>query len=119
MMVNALSPSVLERVCSVSAALPQLVSGRSVRLGSNEFVVVKKVTSGGFGAIYTCRQGKETRVLKVQYCCGGCSVYVHVIIYMRIYTCTVHVHVHVYCIYMYIYMYMRKVRQRVIWFVTA
>ena len=76
MMLNALSPSVLERVCSVSAALPQLVSGRSVRLGSSELAVVKKVTSGGFGAIYTCRQGKETKVLKVQYCCGGCSVYV-------------------------------------------
>ena len=64
-MLNALSPRVLENVCMVSAHLPQLVQGRSVTLGKFECGNIKKVTSGGFGAIYTCKQGKETKVLKV------------------------------------------------------
>lgn len=64
-MLNALSPRVLENVCMVSAHLPQLVQGRSVALGKFECGSIKKVTSGGFGAIYTCKQGKETKVLKV------------------------------------------------------
>lgn len=65
MMLNALSASVMDSMCCVSSALPQLVSGRTVVLGDQEFTGIKKVTSGGFGTIYTCRRGKETKVLKV------------------------------------------------------
>lgn len=64
-MLNALSPRVLEKMSVVSAHLPQLVQGRSVTLGKADYGNIKKVTSGGFGAIYTCKQGKETKVLKV------------------------------------------------------
>lgn len=70
MMLNALSASVMDSMFCVSSALPQLVSGRTVVLGDQEFTGIKKVTSGGFGTIYTCRRGKETKVLKVlHYAC--------------------------------------------------
>lgn len=65
MMLNAMTPSVEEGVCSVATALPQLGSSHTVLLGKEEYTALKKVASGGFGAIYTCRHGEKTKVLKV------------------------------------------------------
>ena len=65
MMLNAMTPAVVEGVCRVPGALPQLVSGRTVRLGQQEFTGLKKMTSGGFGTIYSCRDDGESKVLKV------------------------------------------------------
>ena len=73
MMLNALSPSVMDSVHVVSSTLPQLASGHTVRLGDCQYSNVKKMTSGGFGTIYTCKQGRETKVLKV---------YIYIYIYM-------------------------------------
>lgn len=69
MMLNALSASVLDSMCCVPTALAQLVSGRTVVLGDQEYTGIKKKASGGFGTIYTCRHGKETKVLKVHLAC--------------------------------------------------
>ena len=66
MMLNALSPNVVDTVyCTVPGVLPQLVSGRGVTLGGQEYPMLRKMTSGGFGTIYTCKQCGETKVLKV------------------------------------------------------
>ena len=65
MMLNSLSSNVVDTVyCTVPGALPQL-SGRSVTLGGQEYPGLKKMTSGGFGTIYTCKHCGETKVLKV------------------------------------------------------
>ena len=66
MMLNSLRASVVDSVCSMPGGLPQLVSGHSVLLGGEEYTALKKVTARGFGTIYTCKHGEETRVLKVQ-----------------------------------------------------
>ena len=72
MMLNALHCRAMDTTCTVSAALPQLVNGRCVTLGQFEFSNIGKVTSGGFASIFTCKQGKETKVLKVCVChCVG------------------------------------------------
>ena len=66
MMLNSLSPNVVDSVyCTVPGVLPQLVSGRTVALADQEYPGLKKMTSGGFGTIYTCKRCKETKVLKV------------------------------------------------------
>ena len=67
MMLNALSPSVMDSVPTMLSAMPQLVNGHTVRLGGREYSSVKKMTSGGFGTIYTCKQDKQTKVLKVYF----------------------------------------------------
>lgn len=80
MMLNALCPGSIDNVCSVPTALPQLVSGRTVVLSGHEFPNLKNITSGGFGTIYTCRHGEETKVLKVMLSLATCvriSIYLH------------------------------------------
>ena len=67
MMLNAMSPSVVDGVCRVPGRLPQLCSGRTVLLGQQEFCGVKRMTSGGFGTIYSCRDKGESKVLKVMH----------------------------------------------------
>ena len=69
MMLNAMSPSVVEEVVfrlPAGSRLPQLSSGRTVMVGHREFTGLKKIASGGFGTIYSCKdQGGDTKVLKV------------------------------------------------------
>ena len=73
MMLNAMTPSVADDVCSVTTALPQLASGHTVVLGKERYTVLKKVASGGFGTIYTCKHGENTKVLKVSASQKMCS----------------------------------------------
>ena len=65
MMLNAMSPSVVEAVCRVPGCLPQLGNGRTAMLGHREFTGLRKITSGGFGTIYSCKDQTDSKVLKV------------------------------------------------------
>ena len=68
MMLNAMSPSVVEEAVfplPAGSRLPQLASGRTVMLGHREFTGLKKIASGGFGTVYSCKDQGDTKVLKV------------------------------------------------------
>ena len=84
MMLNALHCSALDTTYTVPAALPQLVNGRCVTLGQFEFSNIRKVTSGGFGSIFTGKRGTETKVLKVCVCVCVC---VHVCVCVCVCVC--------------------------------
>ena len=67
MMLNAMSPSVVEAACSrlPGSSLPHLGSGRTVTLGGKEFTGLRKIAAGGFGTVYSCKNNGDSRVLKV------------------------------------------------------
>lgn len=66
MMLNSMSPSLVDKVMHHHLGqAPQLVSGRRVLLGHQEYTGLKKIASGGFGNIYTCSEKGDSKVLKV------------------------------------------------------
>lgn len=74
-MLNAMSPSVMDSVCTMNKALPQLITGHAVLLEDHEYSSLKFVSSGGFSTVFTCKDREQIKVLKViSLCSNGHSV---------------------------------------------